>query len=373
MELTRRDWWQIQDDLRCPVIGTCLTTEEQRGILRKLKVPVKELEDVVVHRLLVHSCDSDSPIARRVQLCLESKYRRDIREWGTCQERDLLPRWGAGLQCGKIDAALWITATHPGLSEHVVSKISGDVHMLMHRQGEVVRQKLQQIEQQSAQIQQLRDKLHKAQARGREIAQALHASEISRAELELKLSRLRESPKQDEDIDSRLARLEKAERQIQTQEAVIERLKEENRQIIAELASTNDFNNAMRAALRDMLETLQQEADTCQPCANRDLCEKRILLVGGMTRLRAIYQVLIEDMGGEFKHNDGRTSGGDREMVEQVRWADIVLCPVDINSHGACLSVKKACKRMNKPCHLLPSSGVSSIARALTGYCSAAV
>jgi hypothetical protein len=53
-----------------------------------------------------------------------------------------------------------------------------------------------------------------------------------------------------------------------------------------------------------------------------------------------------------------------------VGWADVVLCPVDVNSHNACRGVKRACKKMSKPYHMLPSSGVSSVARTLTEYCS---
>ncbi|HEC36184.1 MAG TPA: DUF2325 domain-containing protein, partial [Anaerolineae bacterium] len=37
-----------------------------------------------------------------------------------------------------------------------------------------------------------------------------------------------------------------------------------------------------------------------------------------------------------------------------------------VNSHRACLSVKKICKKWEKPYYMLPSSSVSSISRALT-------
>jgi hypothetical protein len=375
-EQERKSWTQVLKELRCPIIGVCLTMGEQRRILRKARVSPKELEDKEVHGLLVQSGSSDNALARRVQRRLDAKYHREIREWGVCEEPELLARWEAGLRRGEIGAVLWIAATHPSLSHEAISRVFSDAHMLMHRQGELVVQELQQGERLRAQNEQLRDKLRKAQASRRETAQALEASQKARAELELELARVRKAPKQDERVDSYRARLQKAERQIETKDAVIERLKAEkerleaeNERMLTELASVKELNNVMRAEWQDMLTNLQQADDTCQTCPEYDLCDRRVLLVGGMTRLRAAYQALVEDMGGEFQHHDGRNSGGDRVLTGMVRWADVVLCPVDVNSHGACLSIKTACKKMNKPYHMLPSSGVSSVARALAEYC----
>jgi hypothetical protein len=89
------------------------------------------------------------------------------------------------------------------------------------------------------------------------------------------------------------------------------------------------------------------------------------LLVGGITRLHAFCRDVVEEMGGEFRRHDGRPGGGERMLESMIGWADVVLCPVDVNSHRACLSVKKICRKMEKPYHMLPSSSVSSISRAL--------
>ncbi len=372
----RKPWTQVLKELRCPIIGACLTMGEQRRILRKARVLPKGLEDKDVHGLLVQSGSSDDPLARRVQRRLDAKYRREIREWGVCEESELLARWEAGLRCGEIGAVLWIAATHPSLSHEALSSIFSDAHMLMHRQGELVVQELQQGERLRVQNERLREKLHKARSSRREATQALRASEKARAELELELARMRKAAKQGERVDSYRAQLKKVERQLQTKDVVIERLetekerlKAESERLVTELVSVKELNDVMRAEWQDMLTNLQQADDACQTCPKYDLCDRRVLLVGGMTRLRAAYRVLVEDMGGEFQHHDGRNCGGDRVLTGMVHWADIVLCPVDINSHSACLVVKRACKKMNKPYHMLPSSGVSSIARVLTEHC----
>ncbi|MCD4805265.1 MAG: DUF2325 domain-containing protein [Desulfobacterales bacterium] len=52
-------------------------------------------------------------------------------------------------------------------------------------------------------------------------------------------------------------------------------------------------------------------------------------------------------------------------MEGLVRRSDMVLCPVNCNSHNACLCVKKLCKKYCKPVQMLPSSSSSSISQAL--------
>ncbi|MCD4706318.1 MAG: DUF2325 domain-containing protein [Candidatus Sabulitectum sp.] len=68
---------------------------------------------------------------------------------------------------------------------------------------------------------------------------------------------------------------------------------------------------------------------------------------------------------GDFKYYDGRQNSGEKKWREGISWADVVLCPVDMNSHRAALGVKKICKKMQKPFMMLRRSSVSSISRAL--------
>jgi hypothetical protein len=42
-----------------------------------------------------------------------------------------------------------------------------------------------------------------------------------------------------------------------------------------------------------------------------------------------------------------------------------VLCPVDVNSHAACLSVKKHSKKLGKPYYMLDGSSTSAIYKKL--------
>lgn len=103
---------------------------------------------------------------------------------------------------------------------------------------------------------------------------------------------------------------------------------------------------------------------TCARCPERDLCSRRILLVGGMSKFRQVYEKAVSGLKGEFRYHEGTSVTAER-LKEKVRWADTVLCPIDVNSHYACTQAKKLCKKMGRRFIILKSSSRSSIERAL--------
>lgn len=371
----RKPIWKMDRCLCCPVIGTCLGLSEQKKILKKARVSLDGMSDFDVHALLAQSIGSTSPLSRRVQRYLDNKYRRQVVDYGTCPEPEFLSLWREGLRSGEIRGLLWVAATNPNLSEQATNEIFADVHMLMHCQGCLVRQELQQVKRLRAENQKLTGKLREARKRAREAAQALRVSEKAQAGLERTarvleaenetLKRDGQSQRLRKENEGLCTRLEKTEYRLQTRVAAVERVKAENEQLAAELASQVEINQLMRAEVERMLQEMLRDEEQCEICPNRDLCARRVLLVGGITKLRAFYRDLVEEMGGEFEYHDGYVSSGERALENLVGWADVVLCPVDVNSHRACLCVKETCKQWEKPYYMLPSSSVSSISRAL--------
>ena len=92
---------------------------------------------------------------------------------------------------------------------------------------------------------------------------------------------------------------------------------------------------------------------------------RHIRLIGGISRLKPIYQKAIESMGARFMHHTGECPRGRKELAHLVKRAHIVLCAWDHNSHQACEAVKAICKALGKPCYFLSSSGVSQVRRIL--------
>ncbi len=371
----RKPIWEIDWRLHCPLVGICLSVSEQRKILTKARVSLYGLSEFGIHALLVQSIEAESSLSRRVQRYLNNKYRRQVADFGTCPEAEFLSLWQEGLKNGKVGGVLWVAATSPNLSEQATSKVFADVHMLMHRQGKLVRQELQQVKRLHVENQKLAGKLREARKRGHDTAQALHTSEKVRAELEQAARALREenealkhdnqSQQLQKEIEALRTQLGKTEYQLQTRVAAVKRLKGENERLAAELASQVEVNQFMRAEIERMLQEMLRDEAKCETCPYRDLCARRVLLVGGIIKLRSFYREVVEKMGGEFKYHNGYTGGGERDLEKLIGWADVVLCPVDVNSHRASLRVKETCKQLGKPYYMLPSSGVSSISRAL--------
>jgi hypothetical protein len=84
------------------------------------------------------------------------------------------------------------------------------------------------------------------------------------------------------------------------------------------------------------LRPVQKRTSKAEDCPLFDLCGKRILIVGGITKIKTFYRRAIEKKGAVFEYHDG--------------WG----------KHG--LEGKKYCKRVQ----MLPSSSLSSISQALS-------
>ena len=115
-------------------------------------------------------------------------------------------------------------------------------------------------------------------------------------------------------------------------------------------------------------------ADSCGTCCGRDcdescpsfdLCSKRVLIVGGVERMESLYREFIEGGGGVLDYHNGSLQGGTRQLERSLRRADIILCPVNCNSHGACIKVKNLAKKHNKTFYMLPNGSLSTISRLL--------
>ncbi|MBE1424471.1 hypothetical protein H4684_001103 [Desulfomicrobium macestii] len=104
----------------------------------------------------------------------------------------------------------------------------------------------------------------------------------------------------------------------------------------------------------------------CSPrCPSYDLCKKRVLIVGGIERMEKSYRRLIEERGGVFEYHAGHMKSGGKGLENSVQRADLVLCPVNCNSHGACLKVKNLGKKFKKPVHMLSNFSLSAVARTM--------
>jgi hypothetical protein len=155
--------------------------------------------------------------------------------------------------------------------------------------------------------------------------------------------------------------IKKLKKQINNQTYQIEKLTKQNIHI-------NNMNTKEIVHLPISLS--EQQNDNCSQCnfKDKDLCGLCVLYVGGKANLTPHYRETIESKAGTFLYHDGGIEGNMQGLSKLLNRADMVICPINCVSHRAYWQVKKACKKQNKPCEFLNSSGVSSLANTLESF-----
>ncbi len=379
----RRAIWQINDFYYCATIGTCLTLSEQKKILAKEKCDPGRYTPYEIHCVMISQAKSENRISRRMNTLLNHKYREEIREFSGCDERVFLPIWNKRLAEGKICGLYWVAVTNKHFSDAMLARLFGDVHMLSHINGGEIRSSLQEAVRIKEENTQLKDTLRREKKTRKEMMKNLYVLEKNLTIME---NKYRAAILESSDLtaqltgDSSRAQIERlaaenaslreqlvnSEERVKTGEASIASLEDERDTMQLEAFDLREKNDHLTREFHDTIQqffAIYQECD--ESCPAFDLCKKRILIVGGITKMKNLYRDLIEHKGGVFAYHDGYMRGGENVLEEKVRQSDVVLCPVDVNSHNACLSVKKICKKREKPYWMLPNSSLTSITQSL--------
>jgi hypothetical protein len=151
--------------------------------------------------------------------------------------------------------------------------------------------------------------------------------------------------------------LEDARAQKQTLEDECAQLRRENEVLAREVSH-----------VLPLLGEENPEAASCGCPFREFLKEKRVTMVGGIDSLECHYRELVEAMGGTFRRHNGNCRGGECLIQDSVSQADLVVCPVEVNSHNAVKSVKKLCKNFGIPCCFPRTAGLSGFRIALEEY-----
>lgn len=379
----RRSLWEIHDCYHCSIIGTCLTISEQKKILTKEKIFCKGLSLYDIHSIMLLNSRKENCISRRLNNLLNKKYSKEIEEFSDCDERQFLSIWDERLKTGEISGPYWAAMSREDFTVNTRNWLFGEVHMFSHVNGGEARGSLKEalkIKDENAKLNKI---LKQGKEARREMTRRMAVLEESITEMEgnynrviIENARLIEeltefnSDKQLDKLKTENTalknRLGQSEDKLKIYEQIVESLKNEREKMVSNLSGLEETNNRLRDELDSFIEqffNIYQQCDESCPAFN--LCSKRILLVGGITRLRSLYRNLIEEKGGMFDYHDGYMRGGENILEEKIGHSDVVLCPVDVNSHNACLSVKRICKKSRRPYQMLPSSSLTSIGRAL--------
>jgi hypothetical protein len=73
-ECHRLRFWEIEEYFKCPVVGWCLDIAEQKDILRKERISIKDALDFEIHEIVVNSLGDENRLSRRIDRVLNQKY-----------------------------------------------------------------------------------------------------------------------------------------------------------------------------------------------------------------------------------------------------------------------------------------------------------
>lgn len=375
-------FWDVDAVLKCPVVGMCLTLEEQRRTVKKAGLLSKKYGPFEIHEILVSCTNSDNPLARRADALLRKKYDRRAALLRRLEPALFMRHWKEAFAAGDFATALWAAASRADLPEECRRVIFGAIHMSMHsafdacqglrRQLELSRREREKAEDKVKTLKQSLACLRKEQRALREerdgARRILTTVEAEKAHLRDEVAALRAGERlvalEAENHRLRTVLSGQAEHLLRSQE---QRAATEHRLagLTEELEGQQQINARLKEEIRLALRSLA-EANTCDStCPAFAGCRKRVLIVGGMTRMESLYRQLVEGSGGSLEYHDGYLSGGVKQLEKSLQRADIVLCPVNCNSHGACAVVKSLGKKHNKPVYMMSNFSLSAVSRVI--------
>ncbi len=374
----RKKIWEIPSNLHCSICGTCMTIKEQRDILKKLKINKNAYKDYEIHSIFANNLNHHNKLSQMVNDYLDKKYSDDIAQYGNMQERDILKVWKEKAREGDVCGFFWVAVSKADLSQETLNHIVGEVHMMSHLNGGMCRYERMKLKHMKEAKVKLQRRLH----------QDKDQEQLLKAELEKAQGCIGRLEKQLQDIQSK----GNNQSEYNLQQQILDRLKNENRELQKAIqekdAQRQDYKQQYRQVYKDKMrlekevsrqkETIMQlcqeikallKSQAC--CADgvkeeQELNKGRLLMVGGNCNLNPYYREIIENLGWEFRYHDGCLSGGRQTLIERLKWSDLILCSLDVNSHGAVNCVKEYAGKLQKEYRLLPNSSLNGIAKALT-------
>jgi len=393
MSSTKRGLWEFRDPLVCRILGLALDEREEGKIFKKFELEHDKRFQLTSqrHSALVHACANPCPVSKYVDKILEERFESYRKRVDDLDQTDIsrLIEARDGSRDIPLAALIWFAIRHQHQDiDEIEIRVFNAIHAMEHRAlrlYDVLSRTLPSGEPESVvdelkESLRLNDKLQKNYQRSEQKREQLKAEmeAIKGDKLSLTLA-LAEQRQQNESLRNDLARLGGKSSLEQ-----IELLKEENDLLTQEIKTlTEELINAQierignkRVDLSSSSKVItEDESLTADSKGNESdinlppaLNGKGVAFVGGLQTLLPHYQQVVECMGGIFYAHSGKYTQGAREIENLVGKADVVFCPVDINSHHACRHVKKVCKLTGKACCFLRSSSLSMFRRELIEF-----
>ncbi|MEN8515212.1 DUF2325 domain-containing protein [Burkholderia sp. RS02] len=374
-ELTRRARLsELDANLHCSIIGTCLTTHELRRLVPKFTdLDRQHATDLEIHHAAVELAIDGTAGAKALHKALDERYAGAIRAFDNAKDADeLLARWKEALKSGDIPSAYWALMTHPRTTMGVRQAAFGDLHMLSHLVGAANRadiRRLVALEEENAALQ---AKIERQQARLNEIStqrdaalkelEAINARRSAQppaAETALRdeVHALREAlASRDERLALHTSRREAVEQRIAAEQASARAMRARLDDLMAMVktlrAEASAIERAVQASTDDPAE---QTVDTLSILRHR-----RVVYVGGRPGSNRAIRRIVETAGGEVTMHDGGIEDRKGLLATALPGAHMVVFPVDCIDHDSMNLLKRICERHHIAYYPLRTASVAS-------------
>lgn len=379
-----RRFWEVDCCFKCPVVGICLTFAEQKHLLKKAGISFDSKNRFEIHEILVACSDDESPLSRRVDGFLNRKFKKLINPLFTLSEEEFIRQWENGFKNGEYDGHLYIAAMRSDLSIKTRREIFGAVHMAMHKSAEQDKKLKKRLSYQQVLNLEVGNRLNAEVCARKALQKEKVGLEKKLKELTYKITRFEKDSVMSEKRAGGVKRIGAIEDgksknnrlktqinlmtlQAESQKKQMLAMQKQHNRLLHELTSQQKVNHRIKREIKEIVAQFSEMSTCNRACPAFDLCRKRILIVGGITRMESLYRQLIEGAGGVFEYHDGYMKKGVRGLEGRLKRADVVLCPVSCNSHAACSLVKNLGKKHNKPVHMLAQFSLNAVSQVIRG------
>lgn len=401
----KRRIWDFQPSTICRILGLSFDEKELKKIFKDLKLSNGNQFSAAfeMHQHLAQICRTQSQHAKRVEKILEKQfapYKKEVGRLGSdarkiCEFIEGRPE--NVLKNVPISALIWFAARNGSQDKEIETRIFTAVHMKEHQAlrfydelsrklpGDKVEDIMKELRIASESNEKLQRRCKRLEQKKEELISEREAIKEDKVRL---VHVLEEQKRLNERLRERIKKIggeaayehiEGMKKEIELLRGEIKRLNKENTDLVKISASASNYKFNTKEGMRMKLEMEDPDRDKLAASAcncNADhnegspLRDVRVAYVGGVESLESCYKDLAESFGCLFCYHSGHCERGEREIEGIVEKNDVIFCPVDINSHNACLLVKKACKLRGKHCYFLRSSSLSALKKMLLNFVS---
>jgi len=374
--------WELELDLHCSIIGTCVPSIKLRKIYEKVSSSRSDhLSDYQLHNLFVSSAERPQVGIKMLHKYLEKTYAGAIaRSKNLKTEEELEKFWNDCVKNGEIAAGYWSVMTHQHVTSELGNKVFGAVHMFSHLAGRKLQAETVKNKTSRQEVVELKSLLADKESAVLKLQKKLSAHEVDLSEMRLLLHNEQQS---NNDYKQRLetltstSALTKANKQIKDLEKKLHDY--ENQQRIERETSVDDPR--LDADLRSPIAEAQQCAESQNGAIpstssdtndlpmysemDNDLCGRCVLYVGGQSGNQSNFREIVETRNGTFLYHDGGREDSRQRLTTMLGKADAVICPVSCVSHSATHKIKKICTRKEKKMIWIKSPSLAAFNTAL--------